>query len=153
MATVYMAPEATPVSSKPSLFLAGSIDMGKAVNWQAKVSSALKDIDVDIYNPRRPDWDSTWKQEITNDKFREQVLWELDHQTKASVVCFCFDPAGQAPITLLELGLFKDKQAIVCCPKGFWRKGNVDIVCSYYNIPLVEDVDHMIAWLRIKLER
>jgi hypothetical protein len=151
MANVYMAPEATPASGKRSIFLAGSIDMGKAVDWQTKVSEALKTYDIDIYNPRRPDWDSTWKQDITNDKFREQVVWELDHQEKADIVCFCFDPKGQAPITLLELGLFHNKKAVVCCPEGFWRKGNVDVVCAYYKIPLVEDMELMIAYLKVLL--
>jgi hypothetical protein len=48
------------------------------------------------------------------------------------VICVYFDPKGQSPITLLELGLFHDKDIIVCCPEGFWRKGNVDVnVCHF----------------------
>ena len=36
---------------------------------------------------------------------------------------------------MLELGLFANSgKLIVCCPDGFWRKGNVDIVCERYRI-------------------
>jgi hypothetical protein len=52
------------------------------------------------------------------------------------MICYCFDPKGMAPITLLELGLFaqSDKKIVVCCPDGYWRKGNVDILCSRLGI-------------------
>lgn len=152
MSVVYMAPEKSPVVNPISLFLAGSIDMGSAVDWQTQVTNALKDYSVDIYNPRRSDWDSTWEQDIKNDKFREQVQWELYHQTMASLICFYFDPKGQAPITLLELGLFHDKNIVVCCPDGYFRKGNVDVVCNYYGIPQVNTLQHMIDWLQTRIE-
>ena len=29
----------------------------------------------------------------------------------------------------------------MCCPEGFWRKGNVDIVCERFGIPCVEDFE------------
>jgi hypothetical protein len=30
---------------------------------------------------------------------------------------------------------------LVCCPEGFWRKGNVEIVCARYGVPLVGELD------------
>lgn len=151
-AKVYMAPEKTPRVNRISLFLAGSIDMGSAVDWQTQVSEALSDYAVDIYNPRRTDWDSTWEQNIRNDKFREQVEWELKHLDKADFICFYFDPNGQAPITLLELGLHKRDNIIVCCPEGYFRKGNVDVVCNYYGINKAYSLQHMIDWLKDNIE-
>jgi hypothetical protein len=51
-----------------------------------------------------------------------------------------FDPNTKSPISLLELGLFaQSKKLIVCCPRGFWRKGNVDITCDRYGIPFFDD--------------
>lgn len=44
-----------------TIFLAGSIEMGKAENWQDKVVRLLKDKEVIIFNPRRDDWDSSWE--------------------------------------------------------------------------------------------
>lgn len=147
MATVYMAPEETPDNGRVSVFLAGSIDMGAAVNWQAAVTEGLMDWDIDIYNPRRDDWDWTWEQSIDNPKFLEQVTWELDHLESADIICVNFDPNGKSPITLLEFGLFHNKPMVVCCPKGFWRKGNVDIVCNRYNIILVETIEELVLRL------
>jgi hypothetical protein len=89
-----------------SVFLAGSIEMGRAENWQATVEQALADLPVAILNPRRDDWDSSWKQDIANSQFRGQVEWELDAQERASLIVMHFAPDTQAPITLLELGLF-----------------------------------------------
>ena len=134
------------------LFLAGSIDMGSAVDWQTKVTEALSNLPVDIMNPRREDWDSSWEQSITNHKFVEQVVWELNHLRIADVMCFYFDPNGPAPITLLELGLFIDGDIIVCCPEGYFRKGNVDIVCGHYGIPQVDTLEDMIEWLKCRIE-
>ena len=63
--------------SMPSVFLAGSIDMGSAEDWQAQFERFLSDLDVLILNPRRDEWDASWEQSITNPLFREQVEWEL----------------------------------------------------------------------------
>lgn len=134
-----------------SIFLAGSIEMGKAENWQDKITNALSDSkpDFTILNPRRDDWDSSWKQEIDNPQFNEQVSWELDALEKADFIAMYFDPATKSPISLLELGLHaKSDKLIVCCPKGFWRKGNVDIVCDKYHILQKDNLDDMIKCLR-----
>lgn len=80
---------------------------------------------------------SSWKQDISNDKFREQVEWELKGLEQARLIALCLTPESKAPISLLELGLHAfDGKMVVCCPEGFWRKGNVDIVCRRYGIPL-----------------
>jgi hypothetical protein len=34
---------------------------------------------------------------------------------------------------------------IVCCPEGFWRKGNVDIVCKYYEVRQVATLEDLIS--------
>jgi hypothetical protein len=40
----------------------------------------------------------------------------------------------------------------VCCPEGFWRKGNVDIFCTRQNIQVFTDLTAAIGALRTKLE-
>lgn len=69
---VYKAPETGRIEGR-SVFLAGSIDQGKAINWQQQITDALQDTSLTILNPRRDDWDSSWEQDISNDQFREQV--------------------------------------------------------------------------------
>lgn len=56
-----------------------------------------------------------------------------------------FDPNTQSPISLLELGLHaRGGKLIVLCPEGFWRKGNVDIVCEKYNVKQVASFEELI---------
>jgi hypothetical protein len=143
MATVIKAPNA--LQDGKSVFLAGSIEMGVAVNWQQRVEMALAGTDILIFNPRRDDWDASWVQSIDNAQFREQVEWELAAQEKANVIAMYFDPSTKSPISLLELGLFaRTGKMIVCCPDGFWRKGNVDIVCSRYGVQQVNSLSALV---------
>lgn len=59
------------------------------------------------------------------------------------------DPTTKAPITLLELGLFATSgKLVVCCPEGYFRKGNVDIVCRRHGIPQVETLEGLVRHLR-----
>jgi len=134
---------------RPWIFLCGSIEMGAAEKWQDKVVAELSDVRGTVFNPRRDDWDSSWTQSINNLQFFDQVSWELDAQENADVILVYFAPFTKSPITLLELGLFKDSNMLVVCPERFWRKGNVDIVCQRYSITQVESLDEAIA--RIKL--
>lgn len=129
----------------PSVFLAGSIEMGKAIDWQTRVTNELSEESVLILNPRRDDWDSSWEQKINNSKFKQQVDWELDALEYADLILMYFDPSTMSPISLLELGLFAETgKLIVCCPDGFWRKGNVDIVCQRYCIIQVNTIEELI---------
>ena len=134
-------------ASRPSLpgglFLAGSIEQGVADDWQTRVIRALETTTATIYNPRRPDWDASWVQRADNPQFREQVEWELRAMERVDRILLYFDPATKSPISLLELGLFHAKM-VVCCPEGFWRKGNVDIVCERYSVPTVRTLDQLV---------
>lgn len=143
MATVIKPP--APPQDGCSVFLAGSIEMGVAEPWQEAIERALAGYDIVIFNPRRDDWDASWVQNRDNPQFHEQVRWELDALEKASVIVFCFDPATKSPVSLLELGLFaRTGKAIVHCPAGFWRKGNVDIVCEKYGVPQVNTREELV---------
>ena len=129
-----------------TVFLAGSIEMGKAMEWQQKLIDAVPDEPYIWYNPRRDDWDSSWKQDISDPQFKKQVEWELKALEQAEVIVMYFDPETKSPISLLELGLHaKDNKMIVHCPKGFWKKGNVDVVCKKYGIRQVESFKELIA--------
>jgi hypothetical protein len=135
-----------------SLFLAGSIEMGRADPWQIAVERAIADLPATILNPRREEWDASWEQTIHNVQFREQVQWELEAQERASLIAMYFAPATQAPITLLELGLFaRSSKLLVCCPAGFWRRGNVEVVCARYQVPLFAELEELIQAVRVRV--
>lgn len=134
-------------ADKPAIFLAGSIEMGEAVDWQAEVSARLENQDIVILNPRRDDWDASWEQSIDNTQFRAQVEWELKALERADKILMYFAPGTKSPITLLEFGLYAKsapERLVICCPEGFWRKGNIDIVCKMYGVRQVDDLDDLI---------
>lgn len=136
----------------PAVFLAGSIEMGRAIDWQAAVTAQLADLEVTVLNPRRDAWDASWTQSITNPVFRAQVEWELDALDRAAVIAMYLDPDTRAPISLLELGLHAAAgKLVICCPDGYWRKGNVEVVAARYGLPLVDDLAALVAALRRRL--
>ena len=129
------------------VFLAGSIELGAAENWQEKIINILMKSNLDntyILNPRRLDWDSSWIQDISNSKFKEQVEWELNALELSSKILMYFDASTKSPISLLEFGMYaKTGKLIVCCPEGFWRKGNIDVVCEKYKVKQVNTVEEL----------
>jgi hypothetical protein len=95
------------------IFLAGSIELGVAENWQLKIEKELEELPVTIYNPRRDSWDSSWIQRESNDQFRKQVNWEMDKLEAADIIFLNFVGDTKSPISLLELGLHADENIIV----------------------------------------
>jgi hypothetical protein len=127
------------------IFLAGTIEMGNSEDWQSKLSNVLSDRPYTVLNPRRADWDSSWTQEFENPQFYQQVTWELNALDKADIIILYLLPDSKSPISLMELGLYANSgKLLVCCPNGFWRKGNVDIVCERFNIPLYENIEKLL---------
>lgn len=126
-----------------SIFLAGSIEQGRAEDWQTAVTEELQDCEGTIFSPRRKDWDSTWSNTEEFKPFRDQVEWELEHINKADAVLFYFQPGTKSPISLLEYGLIlgnRENQKIwTVCPEGFWRKGNIDITARRYEQTVYDD--------------
>ena len=144
-------PVRTPKSTR--VFLAGSIEMGKAEDWQSAAIEKLDGLDVDILNPRRKDWDSSWKQTPDFKPFRDQVLWEQSGLAVSDVIIFNFLGDTKSPITLLELGIVlgeqnESKSLFVCCPKSYFRHGNVVITCERYGVNVYETMDEVIPLAR-----
>lgn len=138
----------TKEPTEVTIFLAGAIDNGQAINWQEYVAEQLKEIDnLIILNPRRDDWDSTWDCSKNNPQFAEQVNWELDGINNCDLVLVYFPANSIAPISLLELGLLASSpydNKIVVCENGYHRKGNVDIVCERYGVVQLDTLDNAI---------
>jgi hypothetical protein len=155
-AKVIKAPEPLPVQRvngivPRSVFLAGSIEMGKAVDWQKEVTKEVTNYMDYIFNPRRDDWDSSWTQSINNPQFNEQVSWEMTALDIAQVIFMYFAPETKSPISLLELGLYaSSNKMIVCCPREFWRRGNVEMVCDRYTIPIYDSLTEAIPKIKKK---
>lgn len=148
---VIYAPDPVPATGN-TLFLAGSIDMGTAPDWQSDLIQQLADTDYTFLNPRRKDWDSSWEQVKTHPQFREQVEWELAGMERADLIVMYITAGSKAPVSMIELGLFaRSGKMIVCCENGFWRKGNVDIVCERYGVRQVDSLAALILEIQQNL--
>ena len=111
------------------VYLAGST---KGDNWQGRFVREMSGLNVDVFNPR-------------NNVVDGQYGWEIDHLNIATVIALYFDPKDPSPSGLLTLGMFaKTDRLIVCCPKIFYKKGDVDIICEREDIHTIETLDLLI---------
>lgn len=127
------------------IFLAGTIDMGNSVDWQAEISKEFPD-DI-ILNPRRDDWNSKERQSIDNEYFNSQVNWEMNAMEKADLIIFNFLPNSQSPITIGEFYYWvnrKEKKILTCCPDEFWRSGNIHVMSERYDRGVFKNMDDLI---------
>jgi hypothetical protein len=146
MNMIYKSPEKIEGRdpNKKSIFLAGSIEMDTAINWQKVCEESLSEKYI-IFNPRRDSWDSNWQQTKDNEKFNEQVNWELNALEKADIIIMFFANNTKSPISLLELGLFAHSgKCKVIVENNFWRKGNIDIVCERYSVEQYNNLEELI---------
>lgn len=128
--------------SKKYVFLGGSIENGKAKDWQKDMTEFYTSLGYGVFNPRRDDWNADWKQDFTNPQFFQQVIWELNALDNADLILFYIDPATVSPITLYEFGRYSTSGKVtMVCPDGFFRKGNIDIACFKDNIPLFDTLE------------
>lgn len=108
-------------SSGPKIFLAGSINMGLARDWQSEVIKYIKetwtDSDVTVYNPRRAE-------DFTPEMREEQVAWESCMLQNADYILMnLVANGGVSPISLLELGLYmRDKKLYFSMEDEYARK-------------------------------
>ena len=132
-----------------SVFLGGSIEQGKAIDWQDKLQNYFSKKEVTFFNPRRDDWDSSLEQTIEDEQFRTQVMWEIDHMLKSDIVVFFIQGDTQSPISLMEIGLLslpnynKQMKVLICCEEKFWRRGNIEVMAYKFNIPLVATFEEL----------
>lgn len=152
MKNIFKTPEKIDdiIFPKRTIFLAGSIEMDRAINWQ-KICEAELSAAYILFNPRRDEWNAEWVQSIKNPIFKEQVLWELNALERADIIVMFFAAGTQSPISLLELGLFaQTKKLKVVVEEDFWRKGNIDVVCEKYEIEQFKSLQDIIHHLKLK---
>jgi hypothetical protein len=137
------------------VFLAGSMDR----NWQDELMEKYDKVlansftkTIAFINPRRRDWDASWNESYKDANFYQQVKWELSCMEQADYVVVNITADSKAPISLLELGIqAKSGKLLVRCEDGFWKKGNVDIVCEQYGIKQFSTIDDIVSFLIAKV--
>jgi len=143
MTKVFTAPSIEPEWNRARdliMFLAGAIDMGAAVDWQAYVIEQLQGIDnLSILNPRR----EVFKPEME----APQIKWELNALHRSDLIFLWLPKDAKAPISLLEFGLFvtgRKPHLLVGVEPGFYREMNVRMTCDYMNTDCYSTLDGMI---------
>jgi hypothetical protein len=124
------------------VFLGGTIDDGKSINWQSELIGELNSCDtvhpIIVYNPRRSEWPSS----DDHSEIDKQIKWELSHLERADLIVMNILGNSKSPISLMEIGLFaRENKLLVFCPKDFYRYDNVRVVCGSYGVPLFETND------------
>lgn len=131
-----------------TVFLAGAIDMGAAVDWQAQVIEKIGDRFC-IFNPRR--------EKFTPDTLDEQIKWELDKLERADYIFLWFPKDSKAPISFFEAGLYWNSgKLIVGAEPGFYRRRNLELTADRYGVMLFGLLDKMITrlfWVADKARR
>ena len=132
----------------PSVFLAGTIEMGNSIDWQALAIEDLANQPVTIFNPRRV------LAPVEEAEIDRQINWELDRLQEADII-FMFLAAGTiSPISLLELGIYLNsgKPLIVVCEPGYTRRQNVLVTMKRFQhepkIHLFDDLYHGLSMVK-----
>lgn len=140
--------ESTINASTTTIFLAGSIEMGKASRWQEDTAKRIAERwsgnEIVFWNPRR-------KGEFTKDMEREQILWEQRRLLSCDYIFMVIDPHTKSPISLLEFGEFiASGKMFVVCEKSFYRYHNLVITADMYGQKIYETIDEAISMLLTK---
>ncbi|KAL8285820.1 hypothetical protein RB597_002750 [Gaeumannomyces tritici] len=175
MAQVIKAPGREPIDdAQKVVYLAGMTSPPDA-DWRDELADALSHLrHVTIADPFRPDWDAEWEEEMSPKSFTDHVRWELDMQERADVLVIHFggrlDAASfegrtnggaalgelpKTPVSLLELGLRagSGRRCMVVCNDGYWRRGNVLLVCERYGIPVFPSIGKLSKVLEEELAK
>lgn len=141
------------VGDRVRIFIGGSIEMGKAPDWQAAVADKIAFLPIAAFNPRRIHWDLNWKQDIKDKNLHHQMDWEMTNLDKADLIILYLHPNTISPVSLMELGRYSQSgKLIVCCPEGYHRRGNVQYMCRKDNVLLLDDFDELVKTTIVKLE-
>ena len=150
--------EAAKDESRIKIFFGGSIELGKAEDWQTKLADELATHDlsdrIDIYNPRRSGaWKTEWMNNYESGPFYDQVDWELRHQNDADLIVYYFAADTISPITLLELGLFHAQKPVIGADPKYLRIGNLMITKNHFGFDVNLGWDAFLAALKNRLDK
>lgn len=127
------------------IFLAGSVQTSGEQPWRDQLINALTNESVTLFDPRTTSYGAG----ASSDEFKTHVNWELEALEESDLVVMYLDAASQSPISLIELGLYaQSEKLIVCCADGFWKKGNVEIVCERYGVHQVAKLEDLITEIK-----
>ncbi len=131
-----------------SVFLAGGITNVR--DWQKDACDLLSEHRINIFNPRRKDFDIN--NPLVN---KEQITWEHKYLRFCDTILFWFSHETLQPITLFELGgaLERKQNLIIGCDPNYPRINDIIIQCSLqgYRGSIFNDLESMVDFYTICL--
>lgn len=123
-----------------SIFLGGTIDNGKAPNWQKKFVDECPDLNfLTIFNPRITEWNTSIKETINDTRFFKHVAWEQEGLKYASLIFMYFIGGSVSIISMSELGQYANSgKLIVVAEKDYHKRGNIEFLSVQEGFPLFE---------------
>ena len=108
-------PGSIDLKSYKSVFLAGTIDMGNSLDWQAEAADYFENSRGSwiLFNPRQGSWDPNKKDEMDY-----QVNWELEHLEEADFILMNFLPDSKSPNHSTGIGPVCEKRKTLCSVHG-----------------------------------
>lgn len=150
-AQVIRAPARPQQTHRLSIFLGGTASDTGEPDWRDTLNKGLADQAVAIFDPKRDDWDSTWREDFSDTRWADQIQWELDMQDTADIIVVLFHGVTAAPISLAEMGMAaRTGKLIACALDGYCKKGYVEAVCRKFKAPFVRSEDEL---RRVVMER
>lgn len=139
MVSVVTAPNPLQEYAQVKVFLAGTIEEGKSLDWQQETIKYIQDnhgaVDIAVFNPRREMWSS-----LDQENLEEQITWELKNLHNADIVFLSFLEDSKSPVSMLEFGMLCEKInndsgqiLIVVCPEKFYRYDNIRTTINFYK--------------------
>ena len=69
------------------------------------------------------------------------------------MITLYFYPGTISLTSLMGLGLFiKTKKIVICCPDGFYGRGNVQVICNKYDVKLIETLNELVEEVKDKIK-
>lgn len=143
--TTYMKDVANS-DKKITIFLAGTIEMGKGKKWHAEVASQIYHVlsakikdnkqmpQLEFYNPRRT-------KNFTSEMEAPQIKWEQERLMNVDYIFMYLQPDTKSPISLLEFGEFiSSGRLYVSCDPSFYRYRNLEITSEFNKMR-----DHLLS--------
>lgn len=137
-AQIIQAPSRPARIHRRSIFLAGTTTATGEADWREQISYTLADQPVTIFNPKRDDWDSSWREDSSDARWVEQIQWELDMQSQADIIVVLFHGITAAPISLAEMGMASQTGKLIACAlDGYSKQGYVEAVCKKFDASFI----------------
>ena len=131
------------------IFLAG----GMKNPWRKALRDKLQKANLTnliIIDPTIDDWASIGKNDISNPDYVRQTDWEHMGLIKADIEVFHFDSSSVSPITLIEMGMYKSQESIICVESGYRKKAYIEYMGDRYGMPVTRTINELANLLAIR---